>query len=156
MPIHPPLGVLSNWSQEMGFSSLPSSASHQVLATSFSWILATSTWFSPRILAAFRRSVMSINRCSAPRGFSVPEKFYMLQPSEIWHSTWPLLLGCSHQSLSQELCQLLLASHHPLEYPHHVFSLYGPSRDVLGPLRVPRLSIFELTEKVMKIWDFRS
>ena len=133
----------------MGFSSLTSSsASHQVLATSFSWILATSTWFSAGILAAFKRSVMSINHCSASRGFSVPENSAScnLLKSDIVPGL------CSRGAVSNPCrkssvcyCWLVII---PWSILIMSFSPYGPSREVSGPLHVPRLSIFELTEKM--------
>jgi len=57
----------------MGFSSLASSANHHILAASFHWILATSTWFLSGIWAAFIRFVVSISHCSVSNDFSVPK-----------------------------------------------------------------------------------
>ena len=57
----------------MGFSSLASSANHQVLAISLSCILVIATWVSSRTRAAFRSSVVSIYHCSVFNGLSVPE-----------------------------------------------------------------------------------
>ena len=57
-----------------GFSNLASSANYQALATSFSCILATFTWFSLEILAALRRSVMSIATALHPRASQCPKR----------------------------------------------------------------------------------
>ena len=65
--------LFKNWSQEMGFSSAASSANHQVLTTSFNYILVTSTWLWPGIRAAFRRFVLSINHYFTSNSFLVPE-----------------------------------------------------------------------------------
>ena len=103
----------------MGFSNLASSASQQVLATSFSWILVTFTWFSTGIQAAFRRSILSIRYCSASRGFSVPEKTirWNLLKSETLHGL------CSRgtvNNLWRRTSVFVVDFPSFPKYPHHV------------------------------------
>jgi len=113
----------------MGFSSLASSAGHQVLATSFSCILATSNWFSLGIQAAFRRSVVSTNHYSASKGFSVPENTASCSFRK--SDTFPsFCFRGKVNSPCRRSCLLSLILHHTLEYPHHIGIL--PIRTILG------------------------
>jgi len=92
----------------MGFSSLTSSANHQVLVTSLSCILATSTYFSYGIQAAFIRSIVSINHSSTSNDLSVPENtagcsllkwvtFPGLCPQGVINKPWCKIFVCFYQ-----------------------------------------------------------
>ena len=144
----------------MGFSSDASSANHQLLATSFSCILSTFTWFSSGIRAAFKRSVVSTNHCSASKGFSMPEKIAgrnLLKSDTLsgpcsrgaTNSPWRRSFVCCYWLCIIPWSTLIIPSS----------SLLDPSWEVLGPLRIPRLSISELVEGVTrrswKVKDWR-
>ena len=135
----------------MGFSSLTSSATHQVLVTSFSCILATSTYFSLGILATFKRSVMSISHCSASRDFLVPEKTVgcNLLKSNIVPDlcSWDAVNNPGRKS-SVYCCWLFI-----IPWSILIKSLFSPlklSREVPGTLRGPCLSISELAKRWQK------
>ena len=136
----------------MGLSSLAFSASHQVLATSFSWILATSTWFSFGTRAAFKRSVVSISHCLASSGLSPPVN----------------IAGCSRlkSDMLPDLCSLGAATN-PCQRSSvcfywfsiilwitlriSIFSLVGPFCDCLELLQLTLLSISMLVKDDWKL-----
>jgi len=138
-------------SQEKGFSSLASSASHQVLATSFSCILTIFTCFLLGILAAFKRLVISICHCFASRGFSVPEK--TIGCNLLKSDTVPGL--CSRAAVNNPCRKSSVCCYWLFIIPWSTviissFSLLELSREMPGPLHVPCLSISELAEKEME------
>jgi len=144
----------------MGFSSVASSANHQVLATSLSCILATSTWLSLGIRAALKRSVVSTSHCSASKGFSMPEK--IAGCNLLKSDTLPGL--CSRGATNSpwrrsSVCCCWFCIIHWSTLIRLSLSLLDPSWEVPGPLRFPRLSISELVEGVArrswKVKDWR-
>ena len=146
----------------MGLSNFASSTSHQVLTTSFSWIFATSIWFFSGIRATFKRSVMSINHCSASSALSAPvnmagcnrQKSVMLPALCCFGA---VIKPCRRNSVC--FCWFSIIFWRTLRIS--VFSPVGPFRDGLGPLRLPLLFISMLVKddrkwKVKRYVKFRN
>ena len=133
----------------MGFSSVASSANHHVLTTSstVSWALLPGS--RQGLGLAFKRSVVSTSHCSASRGLSMPEK--IAGCNFLKFDTLPGF--CSRSSTNSPwrrssvcCCWLCIIPWSTLIIPS--LSPLDPSWEVLGPYRVPRLSISKLDEGV--------